>query len=272
MATIEFLRDKARQIRLTTLEMLRCAGSGHPGGSLSATDLMVALYYHKMRLKPDQPQWEDRDRFVLSKGHANPPLYAILADKGYFERNTLWQLRKLGCMLQGHPDMRKAQGVDFSTGSLGQGMSAAVGMAMAGKLRRKDWHVYTMTGDGELQEGIVWEAAMAAANYRLDNLTVIVDNNGLQIDGCVDEVMCLGNLRAKFEAFGFAVEEIDGHDFSAILPALDARCPGKPCCIIAKTVKGKGVPFMENDYQWHGRIPSTQQMEQALCALKEDAR
>jgi len=272
METIEFLRDKARQIRLETLKMLQCAGSGHPGGSLSATDLMVALYYHAMRLKPGEPEWEDRDRFVLSKGHANPPLYAILADKGYFDRDDLQRLRRLGCRLQGHPDMRKTPGVDFSTGSLGQGMSAAVGMALAGKLRRKDWHVYAMTGDGELQEGIAWEAAMAAAHYRLDNLTILVDNNGLQIDGRVDEVMSLGNLKAKFEAFGFAVEEIDGHDFAAILPALGARHPGKPRCVIARTVKGKGVPFMEGDYRWHGRMPSAEQMEQALCALTEDAR
>ena len=272
MENTEFLRDKARQIRRTALEMMRRAGSGHPGGSLSATDLMVALYYHKMRLKPEQPDWEDRDRFVLSKGHANPPLYAILADKGYFEPDALWRLRRLGSRLQGHPDMRKTPGVDFSTGSLGQGMSAAVGMAMAGKLLRKDYHVYAMTGDGELQEGIVWEAAMAAAHYRLDNLTVIVDNNGLQIDGRVDEVMGLGDLKAKFEAFGFAVAEIDGHDFDDILPALGAGYPGKPRCIIARTVKGKGVAFMENDYRWHGKMPSAEQMEQALCALGEERR
>ena len=263
---IDFLKEKAKKIRLQTIQMLGKAGSGHPGGSLSAVDILVSLYYGKMKLSKD-PHDDTRDRFILSKGHANPPLYAILADKGYIKENDLWTLRRLGSKLQGHPDMNKVPGIDCSTGSLGQGYANAVGMALGAKLKKADYHIYVLTGDGELQEGIVWETSMAAAHYKLDNLTVIVDHNKLQIDGPVNEVMSLGNLHAKFEAFGFAVYDIDGHDYSHILDALDKREKGKPVCIIANTIKGKGVSFMENEVGWHGKVPKGEQLEQAISEL-----
>lgn len=264
--TIQELESKAKQIRRDAIWMLGQAGSGHPGGALSATDMMVALYYAKMRIYED-PHQEERDRFVLSKGHANATYYAILADKGYFPKEELGNLRRLHSMLQGHPDCNKCPGVDCSTGSLGQGLSVAVGMALGFKMQHCDNHVYVITGDGELQEGICWEAFMASAHYHLDNLTVLVDNNELQIDGTVDEVMSLGSLRAKLESFGFAVLEVDGHDYKQLLSALDQQEIGKPMCVICHTTKGKGVSFMENQLEWHGKAPAGEQLSQALEEL-----
>ena len=264
--TVSELKEKARQIRLETIEMVAKATSGHPGGSLSATDLLVALYYSKMRLY-DDPHDERRDRFVLSKGHANPPLYAILADKGYVDKDELNYLRRLHHPFQGHPESNKCPGIDCSTGSLGQGISVATGMALGFKLKKADNQVYAMVGDGELDEGLCWEAFMAAANYKLDNLTVIVDRNMLQLDGNTEDVMAHGDLKAKFEAFGFDTEVINGHDFEEILPALDKKTEGKPRCIIAMTVKGKGVSYMENNVEWHGSVPKGEQLEIALKEL-----
>lgn len=263
----EELYAKAKQIRIQTLTMLGKAGTGHPGGSLSVTDLLVGLYYEVMNVYPD-PNDNRRDRLVLSKGHSNPPLYAILADKGYFPESTLWTLRDLGSKLQGHPDMKKTPGIDCSTGSLGQGISVGTGMALSFKAQHMDNHVYVLTGDGELQEGLVWEACMAAAHYHLDNLTVIVDRNCLQIDGNTEEVMALGDVQAKFRAFGFHTLMIDGHRFEDILPALRTHEPGKPVCIIANTVKGKGVSYMENEACWHGGVPKADMLAQALEELE----
>ena len=245
------------------------AKSGHPGGSLSAADMFTYLYFKEMRLNPAEPRWADRDRFVLSKGHCCPSLYATLALKGYFDWNELTTLRHVGAMLQGHPDMKGTPGVDMSTGSLGQGVSAACGMALAGKLDRKDYRVYTLLGDGEVEEGQVWEAAMFASHNKLDNLVVIVDQNGLQIDGAVEDVAGIEPLDKKFEAFGFEVVKIDGHDFEQIEAALDkARTvKGKPTAILMKTVKGKGVSFMENQVGWHGVAPNKEQYEAATAEL-----
>lgn len=262
----EFLKEKARQIRTDAVTMIAKAGSGHPGGSLSAADLMVALYYHKLRLF-DDPADDRRDRFVLSKGHANPPLYAILADKGYVPKEEKDYLRVMGHVFQGHPDSKKCPGIDCSTGSLGQGVSVAVGMALGLKLKKSDSRVYVICGDGELQEGLCWEAFMSAAMYKLDNLTVIIDRNGLQIDGRVDDVMSLGDLKKKMEGFGFKTTEINGHDFDEILPALDKTAEGMPICIIANTVKGKGVSFMENQASWHGTAPNAEQLKTAVEEL-----
>ena len=262
------LHKKAQFIRAQTLKMIYKAGSGHPGGSLSAADLLVGLYYREMRLYAN-PQDERRDRFVLSKGHANPPLYAILADLGYFSEKTLWTLRGLGSKLPGHPDMRKTPGIDCSTGSLGQGISVATGMALSLKVQNRDNRVYVLTGDGELQEGIAWESFMAASHYQLNNLTVIVDCNHLQLDGATEKIMDLGNLKNKFSAFGFNAVEINGHNFDEIIPALHKRSANAPVCIIANTVKGKGVSFMENQYIWHGGTLSDEQLQRAMAELEE---
>lgn len=246
---------KAAQLRLDTLTALHSAGSGHPGGSLSEIEILMALYYHKMRIDPKNPSWNDRDRFVLSKGHANPALYAILADLGFFPKEDLLGLRKIDCHLQGHPDMRKTPGIDMSTGSLGQGMAVACGMALGAKQQKNSCHIFALVGDGEVQEGITWECSMTAAHYKLDNFTLIVDWNGLQIDGLNDEVMSLGNLEEKYRSFGFDVLTVeDGNDYAQLCAALDTpACIGKPRCILAKTVKGKGVSFMENESGWHGK-------------------
>ena len=246
------------------------AKSGHPGGSLSAADILTYLYYKEMKVDPKNPKWEDRDRFVLSKGHCCPSLYAVLALKGYFDWDELTRLRHVGAMLQGHPDMKRTPGIDMSTGSLGQGVSAACGMALAGKLDNKDYRVYTVLGDGEVEEGQVWEAAMFAAHNKLDNLVLFVDQNGLQIDGAVEDVAGIEPLDKKFEAFGFEVIKIDGHDFEQIKSALDkARTvKGKPTAILAKTVKGKGVSFMENQVGWHGVAPNKEQYEAATAELE----
>ena len=245
------------------------AKSGHPGGSLSAADIFTYLYYKEMNVDPENPQWEDRDRFVLSKGHCCPSLYAVLAMKGYFDWKELESLRHVGAMLQGHPDMKSTPGVDMSTGSLGQGVSAACGMALAAKLDNKDYRTYTVLGDGEVEEGQVWEAAMFASHNKLDNLVVIVDQNGLQIDGTVEDVAGIEPLDKKFEAFGFEVIKIDGHDFEQIKSALDKAktVKGKPTAILAKTVKGKGVSFMENQVGWHGVAPNLEQFEAATAEL-----
>ena len=248
------------------------AKSGHPGGSLSAADIFTYLYYKEMKVDPKNPKWEDRDRFVLSKGHCCPSLYAVLALKGYFDWDELTRLRHVGAMLQGHPDMKGTPGIDMSTGSLGQGVSAACGMALAGKLDNKDYRVYTVLGDGEVEEGQVWEAAMFASHNKLDNLVLFVDQNGLQIDGAVEDVAGIEPLDKKFEAFGFEVIKIDGHDFEQIKSALDkARTvKGKPTAILAKTVKGKGVSFMENKASWHGTAPNDEQYAQAMQELQAE--
>ena len=248
------------------------AKSGHPGGSLSAADIMTYLYFKEMNVKPEQPKWEDRDRFVLSKGHCCPSLYAILALKGYFEWDELKVLPHVGAMLQGHPDMKGTPGIDMSTGSLGQGISAACGMALAAKLDNKDYRVYTLLGDGEVEEGQVWEAAMFASHQNLDNLVVIVDQNGLQIDGPVEEIAGIEPLDKKFESFGFEVIKIDGHNFEEIKSALDKAktVKGKPTAILAKTIKGKGVSFMENQVGWHGTAPNKEQYEQATAELQAE--
>ncbi|MDI6812248.1 MAG: transketolase [Desulfitobacteriaceae bacterium] len=267
------LKRMANQIRQDIITMLVPAKSGHPGGSLSAADILTVLYFQEMRIRPDKPHWEERDRFVLSKGHAAPVLYAALAEKGYFPKEELLGLRQTGRMLQGHPDMKGIPGVDMSTGSLGQGFSAANGMALAGKMDGKDYRVYALLGDGELAEGQVWEAAMAAAHFKLDNLTAILDFNGLQIDGTTDEVMSSAPLPDKWRAFGWYVIELDGHDIEALLKGFDEahRVKGRPTILIAKTVKGKGVSFMENAVGWHGNAPNAEQAEQALKALREEA-
>ncbi|MBQ1814828.1 MAG: transketolase [Ruminococcus sp.] len=269
---IKQLRVLANKARMGAILGTYHAKSGHPGGSLSAADIFTYLYFKEMNVDPQAPQWEDRDRFVLSKGHCCPSLYAVLALKGYFDWDELTSLRHVGAMLQGHPDMKGTPGIDMSTGSLGQGVSAACGMALAGKLDNKDYRVYTVLGDGEVEEGQVWEAAMFASHHKLDNLVVIVDQNGLQIDGPVAEVGGIEPLDKKFEAFGFEVIKIDGHDFEQIKDALDRAktVKGKPTAILAKTVKGKGVSFMENQVGWHGVAPNKEQYEAATAELQAE--
>jgi transketolase len=253
----------ARRLRVNILRMIANAGSGHPGGSLSAIDLVAYLYFHRMKIRPAEPNWDGRDRFVLSKGHCSPAIYAALAELGYFAESVLWTLRDIGSPLQGHPDMRKTPGVDMTTGSLGQGFSCAAGIALGGKLRRADFRVYAMLGDGEVQEGIVWEAAMAAVHYKLDNLIAIVDNNGCQTDGFTRDILDVEPLGDKWRGFGWEVSRIDGHDFAAIHGAFEAAQAreGRPHVIIADTVKGKGVREMENRPGWHGRPPSPEEAE-----------
>lgn len=262
--------EKALLIRQDIIKMIGEAGSGHPGGSLSAADIVACLYFWEMKVDPNQPAWPERDRFVLSKGHAAPLLYAVLARKGYFPVEELQGLRKLGSHLQGHPDMRKVPGVEASTGSLGQGISWAVGMALAGKMDHRDSRVYAMLGDGELEEGMVWEAIMAAGFKKLDNLVAFVDYNGLQIDGPISEVMSAEPIADKFRAFRWETLEIDGHDCRQIMEALNTarQVKGKPVAIVAKTIKGKGVSFMENRVEWHGTAPKPEQVEQALAELR----
>ena len=260
----------AAQIRLDILEEVHAASSGHPGGSLSIADIMTYLYFEEMNVNPADPKWSERDRLVLSKGHTAPALYAALAEKGFFSRDEIKNLRKVDSFLQGHPDMKGTPGVDMTTGSLGLGISAACGMALAGKIDGKDYRVYALLGDGETQEGQVWEAAMFAAHYKLDNLCIAVDLNGLQIDGPITEVMNPTPHDEKFKAFGWHVIVIDGHDFEQIEKAYaEARTvKGKPTAIIAKTVKGKGVSFMENQVSWHGSAPNAEQYEIAVADVK----
>ncbi|PLX82358.1 MAG: transketolase [Desulfuromonas sp.] len=267
--TVRELEQTARQLRVEILKMLNTAKSGHTGGSLSAIDILTVLYFNKMRHDPSNPAWEDRDRFVLSKGHAAPALYASLAKAGYFSRDDLKTLRRLGSHLQGHPDMNKTPGVEVCTGSLGQGLSQAVGLALAGRLAGKSSRVYTLLGDGEVQEGQIWEAAMAAAHYRLDNLCALLDWNGLQIDGEVDKVMNVGPLGPKFLSYNWHVLEVDGHDVQAISRALaDAeKTKDKPTMIIARTVKGKGISFFEHKASYHGVPPSDEELDRGLEEL-----
>ena len=265
------LEKIAVEVRKGIITGVHSAKSGHPGGSLSAAEIFTYLYFVEMNVDPKNPKDPNRDRFVLSKGHVAPGLYATLAQKGYFPVEELEGLRHIGSMLQGHPDMKHIPGIDMSSGSLGQGISAAVGMALSAKLSNESYRVYTLLGDGEIQEGQVWEAAMFAGSRKLDNLVVIVDNNGLQIDGPIDEVNSPYPIGAKFEAFNFNVVEIDGHDFDQIADAFKQakECKGKPTAIIMKTIKGKGVSFMENQVSWHGSAPNDEQCKQALEELEK---
>lgn len=263
------LQILACKVRMGIIESTHSAKAGHPGGSLSAADLFTYLYFQELKVDPKNPQWEDRDRFVLSKGHTAPGLYAALAHRGFFPVEDLITLRHTGSYLQGHPNMRTVPGVDMSTGSLGQGISAAVGMALSGKLQKKDFRVYTLLGDGEIQEGQVWEACMSAAHYKLDNLCVIVDNNGLQIDGDIAKVMSPYPIVEKLQAFGFHVQTIDAHDFDQIEAAMNAArtVKGQPSAIVMKSVKGKGVSYMENNAGWHGKAPNDAEFEIAMAEL-----
>ena len=259
----------ACRVRMGIIEGVHSAKSGHPGGSLSCADILTYLYFAKMNIDPKNPKMENRDRFVLSKGHAAPALYSVLANRGYFDTELLNTLRKIGSILQGHPDMKHIPGVDMSTGSLGQGISAAVGMALSAKHFGDSFKVYTVLGDGEIEEGQVWEAAMFAANKGLSNLTAFVDYNNLQIDGTIDEVNSAAPIDKKFEAFNWHTIVINGHDFDQIEAALkEAETVDKPVAIIANTVKGKGVSFMENQVGWHGSAPNDEQYEQAIAELK----
>ena len=264
------LKQKANEVRRGIVTAVHSAKSGHPGGSLSAADILTYLYFEEMNIDPADPKGADRDRFVLSKGHIAPALYSVLANRGYFPVEDLKTLRHTGSYLQGHPDMKHIPGVDMSSGSLGQGLSAAVGMALAGKLDGKSYRVFAMCGDGEIEEGQIWEASMFAAARKLDNLTVIVDNNNLQIDGTIEEVCSPYPIADKFEAFGFHVICIDGHDFDAIEGAFKeaAETTGKPTVIVAKTTKGKGVSFMENQCGWHGKAPNDEEYAQAMKDLE----
>lgn len=267
---IDGLKEIAREIRRDIILMTAEAASGHPGGSLSAADIITALYFKVMRHDPRNPKWPERDRFVLSKGHAAPALYSALARSGYFPVEQLLTLRKMGSPLQGHPELKRLAGVEASTGSLGQGLSIGAGMALAGKMDRKDYRVYVMIGDGESEEGQIWEAAMSSAYYKLDNLTAIIDYNSQQLDGWVKDIMELEPIVDKWKGFGWHVEEIDGHDFHQILKAIDEAkaASGKPTAIIARTVKGKGVSFMENNIEFHGMAPTKEQKELALKELE----
>jgi len=267
---IKKLESTAREVRRLIIKMLAKAESGHPGGSLSAADIMTCLYFEVLRHDPKKPQWPDRDRFHLSKGHCCPVWYAVLAKNGYFPIEKLWTLRQLGSMLQGHPD-RRTPGVDVASGSLGQGLSVALGMALAGKMDKKDYRVYCLLGDGEIQEGNIWEAAMAASHFKCDNLCAILDYNRYQIDGRVDDIMNLEPIQAKWQAFGWYTIEIDGHNIAQILSAFEEAktIKEKPSIIIAHTIKGKGVSFMENVVDFHGRPPTKEEETRALEELKD---
>lgn len=269
MTEIQELQKKANILRKDIIEMLYESQSGHPGGSLSACDILATLYFKSMNIDSKNPKKEDRDRFILSKGHAAPVLYAALAEKGYFPKEELLKLRKIDSMLQGHPDMKGTPGVDMSTGSLGQGISAACGIAKSAKIYSQKYRTYVLLGDGELQEGIVWESAMFASHYKLDNLTVFLDYNGLQIDGKNEDVMTVSPVDEKFKAFGWNVIKIDGHNIEEIINSIDEakKEKSKPTIIIAKTIKGKGVSFMENNVDWHGTAPNLEQKEEALKEL-----
>jgi len=265
--SVEELKEIAIEMRKTAVTMIHKAQSGHPGGSLSAADLMTALYFKEMNIDPDNPNWEDRDRFVLSKGHVCPIQYSALALKGYVPYETIYTLREYGSPFQGHPDMKKCPGIDISTGSLGQGLSCGVGMAIAGKRDKKSYRVFSLLGDGECQEGQIWEAAQTAVKYQLDNLVVFVDNNRLQIDGFTDEIMPLQDIEKKFEVFGFETKRIDGHSMEEIVETLDEvriAKNGKPKCIVMDTVKGKGVSYMEDVAEWHGVAPNDEEYKQAI--------
>ena len=267
---VEGLANIANDIRIEIIEQVYNANSGHPGGSLSCADILAVLYYNQMNIDSENPNAKGRDRFVLSKGHCAPALYATLARKGYFDKELLKGFRKVESNLQGHPDMKKVPGVDMSTGSLGQGLSAAVGMAIGSKMEHEGYRVYCLLGDGELEEGQVWEAAMSASKNKLDNLCAIVDYNTLQIDGNVEEVAGLIDIKEKFESFGFNVIEVNGHDIEALIHAFNSAKHQKdmPSVIIARTIKGKGVSFMEGKAEWHGKAPNQEQYEEAINELK----
>ena len=267
---IEELKTMAKKIRRGIIEEVYKAQSGHPGGSLSVADILTVLYFDELNVDEKNPKWEDRDRLVLSKGHCSPALYSCLANRGFFDVEKLTTFRNIESKLQGHPDMTKVPGVDMTTGSLGQGLSAANGMAIAGKMDKKNYRVYCILGDGEIEEGQVWEAAMASSKYKLDNLCVIVDNNNLQIDGTIDKVMSPYPIDEKFKSFGFQIINIDGNDIEEIKKAFEVakNVKEKPVCIIAKTIKGKGVSFMENKAEWHGKAPNEEQYKQAMEELK----
>ena len=270
LENVEELEKQAKVIRRGVIDQVYKAGSGHPGGSLSISDIMTVLYFNELNIDEKNPKWEDRDRVVLSKGHCVPALYSCLANRGFFDVSELAGFRKIESSLQGHPDMTKVPGVDMSTGSLGQGLSVAVGMALAGKLDKRNYRVYCLLGDGEIEEGEVWEAAMSANKYKLDNLCVIVDNNNLQIDGSIEEVMSSYPIDEKFKSFGFQIIKIDGHNIEEIKSAFEVakNVKEKPLCIIAKTIKGKGVSFMENKVEWHGKAPNEEQYKIAMEELK----
>jgi len=267
---IKKLQSIATEVRVNILKMLEKSGSGHPGGSLSAVEILTALFFSKMRHDPKNPEWEDRDKFVLSKGHGAPVLYTVLGLSGYFSTDHFDTLRKLGSILRGHPNSTTTPGVEVCTGSLGQGLSQANGLAMAAKLDKRNTRVYVLLGDGEIQEGQVWEAAMTARHYNLDNICAIIDNNGLQIDGPVVEIMNIDPIKEKWRAFGWHTIEIDGHNFDEISSALNEadEVNGKPTAIIAKTIKGKGVSFMEGKVEYHGVAPSAEELEKALEELE----
>ncbi|HHT9112647.1 MAG: transketolase [Planctomycetes bacterium] len=267
---IKSLEERAKVIRRHVIRMLAKAGSGHPGSSLSTVDLLVALFYNKLKHNPQQPAWPNRDRFVMSKGHGCPALYAVLAEMGYFGIDKLDTLRQFGSILQGHPCMKTTPGIEISGGSLGQGLSVGLGIALAAKLDKKDYRTYVMLGDGEIEEGQVWEAAMAASHYKADNLCAIIDQNGLQIDGFIHEIMSSYPIPDKWSGFGWHVIEINGHDYKAISSAYDEaeKIKGRPTVIVAKTIKGKGVSFMENQVDWHGKAPTKEEAERALAELE----
>lgn len=271
LTKVEELEKMARQVRKGIIEAVYSNQSGHPGGSLSVADILTVLYFKEMNIDEENPNWDDRDRLVLSKGHCSPALYSCLANRGFFPVEDLKTFRNINSYLQGHPDKNKVPGVDMTTGSLGQGLSSANGMAIAGKMDGKNYRVYCILGDGEIEEGQIWEAAMAANKYKLDNLCVIVDNNNLQIDGTIEEVMSSYPIDEKFRSFGFEIIKIDGHDITEIIKAFDVakNVKGKPTCIIAKTIKGKGISFMENQVGWHGKAPNEEQYIQALQELEE---
>lgn len=266
---IKELEIKANEIRKSIVEEVFRAKSGHPGGSLSIADIMAVLYFSELNIDENNPKWDKRDRFVLSKGHCSPALYAALAERGFFEKEKLKEFRNINSLMQGHPDMNKVPGVDMTTGSLGQGLSVANGMAISAKLDNKDYRVYCLLGDGEIEEGQVWEAAMTSNKYKLDNLCVIVDNNNLQIDGTIEEVMSSYPIDEKFKSFGFNVININGNNIEEILKAFkEARkVKERPTCIVAKTIKGKGVSFMENKVEWHGKAPNEEQYNIAISEL-----
>jgi transketolase len=268
---IKNLSSRCQTIRKHIIESVGNAGSGHPGGSLSCVELLAALYFKIMKLDPKNPHWSDRDRFILSKGHACPALYGTLAEKGFFPVAQLQSLRKLGAMLQGHPDSNRTPGVDASAGSLGQGLSIANGMALAGRVNRKDYYVYVLLGDGEIEEGQVWEAAMSAAHYKLDRLIAFLDYNHLQIDGNIKDVMCPEPVADKFQAFGWDILETDGHDLAQLIAAIEtakAKLNQKPTLIIMHTTKGKGVSFMEDRFEWHGKSLNPEQVKLAMAELE----
>lgn len=268
---IKELEEKAKLLRRHIIEMTGRAGSGHPGGSLSAADIITVLYFYKMRHDPKNPEWKDRDRFVLSKGHAAPVLYAALAECGYFPIKYLETLRQIGSSLQGHPDMLSLAGIEMTTGSLGQGLSAAIGMTLAGRIDKKDYRVYCMIGDGESQEGQIWEAAMAAGHHKLDKLIVILDHNKFQIDGKVEDIKGIQPIKSKWEAFRWhVIDNVDGHNIKSIIEALEKaeKIRAKPTIIIAETVKGKGISFMEWKNEFHGRAPTKEELEKALKELR----